>query len=378
MSTPPSRPALRLFKGTGLRIDVHASLLVVMALVTVVMATSLLPQEHAENAYSTGELWAIGAGCSLLLLLSVLVHELAHFAAERLRGRKVTSLSLVFLHSGHSPLPEAGTGPWGEVLVAAAGPLATLGLALSALVLQAFSSGHRIAQPLLEFLTVTNFLFAAVQLVPGYPLDGGRALRAVAWGLAGDANVGTRWAARVSLAFAVVLGVSCAAMLPLSGVFSMPLWGCLMAIVLGMQAVAISRMARMREKLSGLVVANVMEPLPEPLPRILSVADALASATARGASAFLVEFQGRLGGIVTLAALQGVPEEERFQTPVGQVTRKLERQHLLQPGIVLESAFRRMGEEGLPLLPVVQDDGSLVGIVRQESVARVLQGSPAR
>lgn len=376
MNPHEKRPVIRLFRGSRLEIDIHLSLVIVMALVAVVMATSLLPETEGTGARSTSELWLIGIGCSLLLLLSVAVHELAHALAERLRGRPVRRVSLVFLHSAHSPLPEEGTSPGGELLVAFSGPLATLALGLGALGMQSLTDDAGMAEPLLEFLAITNLLLAAVQAVPGHPLDGGRALRAVAWALAGDASTGTRWAARVSLAFSIVLGFACAAALPFAGFFSLPLWGLLMAFVLGMQSVAIARMARTKERLTGLEVSHVMEPLPEALPRILSVSDALAQAALQEGSAFIVEFQGRLGGIVTLAALRGVPEHERPQTPVGQVTRKLQRQHLLDPGMALESAFARMREEGLPLLPVLAA-GNLLGVIRQEAVARMLAGRRA-
>ena len=369
------RPAIRLFRGRRLEVDVHLSLVVVMALVAVVMATSLLPAEHGEGAYSVNQLWLLGFGCSLLLLLSVAVHEGAHALADLMRGRPVKRISLVFLHSGHAATPEEGVTPWGEAFVAAAGPIATLLLGLLALALQSVTAGPGpgMVQPLLEFLAVANLLLAAVQVVPGHPLDGGRALRAIAWALAGDANTGTRWASRVSLAFAIVVAVACLAAIPFTGPFSLPTWGLLMAIVLGLQSLAIGRVARAKERLTGLAVSHVMQPVPEALPRILAVDDAVASAAAGGESAWLVEWQGRLGGIVTLAALSDVPEPERRQTPVGQVARKLERQHLLDPAMPLEVAFRRMAEEGLPLLPVLSQ-GNLVGVVRQEAVARMLGG----
>lgn len=372
MTPHEPRPAFRLFRGRRIEIDVHLSLVLVMALVVVVMATSLLPESEGAGGREVHENWLIGAGCALLLLASVAVHEVAHALAELLRGRPVRRVSLVFLHSTHPPLPEKGTTPGGELLVAVAGPLATLALGLAALGLQALAPDGGLAEPLLEFLAVTNLLLAAVQAVPGHPLDGGRALRAVAWMLAGDPGVGTRWAARVSLAFSVVLGATCAAALPFMGIFSLPLWGLLMAFVLAMQSVGIARMARQKERLTGWHVGHVVEPLPEPLPRILSVGDALQQAAGRDASAFIVEFQGRLGGIVTLQALRGVPEDERHQTPVGQVTRKLQRQHLLDPSMALESAFERMRQEDLPLLPVLSS-GNLLGVIRMESVARMLE-----
>lgn len=371
VSAPPRRRLGIRMRVGSLEIDVHASLLVIMALTAIIMATTLLPSQGGDRP--AGDLWIIGAGCAFLLALSLALHEVAHLCAERLRGREANRLTLVFLHGGHPPLPEPGTGPWGEMLVAMSGPFATLALGFGALGLEPLAEGRRFAAPLVEFLAVTNLLLGAAQLVPGYPLDGGRALRAVAWGISGDANTGTRWASRVSLVFSVVLFAACAAMLPFTGVFSLPLWGCLMAVVIGLQSLAIARLARTREKLSGLAVAQVMSPLPEALPRIVSVADAIASAAARGVSAFLVEFHGRLGGIVTLSALEQVPEEERWQTPVGQVTRKLERQHLIDPAMAVERAVKRMAEEGLPLLPVLSS-GRLVGVVSMDAVTRLLDG----
>jgi len=369
--------AIRLVRLGGTQFEVHGSLLVVLGLIAVVLATWWFPVAKAPGSYLPLELGLLGVAGAVVLLLSLLLHELAHVAAARLCGHPVDRVTLLFLHSQRHALPEDEASPWHEMFVSAAGPFITLALGIGTHVLDIRFGSVRLVAPVLNFCAMTNLTLAVVQVVPGFPLDGGRFLRAMAWGLAGDPIRGTRWAATASFGFAVMLGTACLLATMIPGLTVLALWGLLMAVVLGLQARALGRSAQFRSRVAGLVVGDVMDRLPVALPRIMSVADALMSEAAASAAAFLVEFQGRLGGIVTLGALQSVPEEERWQTPVGQVTRRLERQHLLSPAMPLEAAAHRLGEEQLPLLPVLSR-GALVGVLRREAVERLVEPPGAR
>ena len=220
--------------------------------------------------------------------------------------------------------------------------------------------------------------FAAAHLIPSFPMDGGRAVTALMWQWTGDAHAGARIAGRIGGVFALVLGAACAVGVSSEGLLSAWGMGLLLAIALWLLSSGRSRLARLRERLQGLLVADLMERSPAPLPRVMSVADALMGRLADGRrhGAWLVEFQERLGGIVTMADLRSVPEDERLQTPVGQVMRRLEHEHVVGPRTRLESALRRMAYSRLPLLPVVHG-GSLVGVLRRERVDRLIRGESA-
>lgn len=370
----PSRPTIHVGRWRETEIDVHPSMLILLLVLIWAASVHLLPAQEGEAARSTGEYWLLGTAGALLLMLSVIAHEMAHLVVARMRGLRVERLTL-FFHAGHAQEGDLPRSPFEELLIAAAGPAVTIAIAAGSLMGAQALADAPYVPPILRFLATTNFVLALAHLLPGMPLDGGRLLHAVAWGLSGDRNRGTRWAGRVGVAFATLLAAACLAGMAASGIGSGWTIGLLMAVALGLQSAGAARTARLRAGLEGKAVSHLMERPPTAIPRVTSVADALGgSLPASGEGAWLVEFGGRLGAIVTLAQLMGVPEEERFQTPIGQVATRLERRHLLHPRLGLEAALHRMLGERLPLLPVVHD-GTLVGILRRDAVFRAVKAA---
>ena len=359
------RGVIRVGRIRGTDVEIHPSLIVLLLVVTWAAASHLLPEQAGRSTYTTAQFWMLGVAGALLLMASVVLHELAHVAAARLRGRRVDRITL-FFHGGQAAHGEAAATPGEELLVTAAGPAVTLVVTIVSAVGASLLANVRHVGPLLQFSATTNAVLLLAHLLPGLPLDGGRMVRALAWMATGDRHRGTAWAGRVGVASALVLALLCAGGIALQGVGSGWTLGLVLSFLLGLQCLGASRVARLRGRLEGLVVRDAMERPPSAIPRVTSVADALLDAPPAGA-AWLVEFGGRLGGIVTVAQLLGVPEEERHQTPIGQVATRLERQHLLDPRLALEAALNRMLGERLPLLPVVAD-GTLVGILRRDTI----------
>lgn len=363
----PGRVTLRLAVVKGTLIEVHPSLIIMLLLLVWATASQLLPAQEGPASYTALEFWILGAAASLLLFLSVVAHELSHVLAARLRGLKVERVTL-FFHAGHSPHDDEARSPGEDLLIASVGPLTTAVLAVGAGLLTAALSEVRYVAPLLRFAATTNAVLLVAHLVPGLPLDGGRMIRAIAWGLTGNRHRGAQWAGRVGIAAAALLAAGCVLGILATGFAAGWLLGLILALTLGLQCAGAARLARLRDRLSGLLVSDLMEIAPTPLSRITSVADALGATEPQAADgAWLVEFGGRLGGIVTVDLLRAVPEEERFQTPVGQVAVRLERQHLLDGRLAAEVALSRLLRAGLPLLPVIRE-GALIGVLRREVV----------
>jgi Zn-dependent protease len=370
----PSRPTLRIGRWRETDVDVHPSMILLMLLLVWAASEHLLPAQEGEGKYSTLEYWILGTIGALLLLGSVVAHEVAHVIVARMRGLRVARLTL-FFHAGHAPDGDAPRSPFEELVIAGSGPAVTVAIAAGSLIGAQALPDVRHVTPLLQFLATTNFVLALAHLMPGMPLDGGRLLHAVTWGLTGDRHRGMRWAGRIGVAFAALLAAACVLGISVTGLGSGWTIGLLMAIALGLQCAGAARMARLRGGLDGLAVSHLMEQPPAAVSRITSVADALAgSLPASPEGAWLVEFGGRLGAIVTLAQLMEVPEDERFQTPIGQVATRLERQHLLHPRLALEVALQRLLGERLPLLPVVHH-GTLIGILRRDAVFQAVKAA---
>jgi Zn-dependent protease len=353
----------------SLEVEGHFALMPLLALIGFMLATSRLPAE-GEAPFSVGEYWLIGGAGSILLLLSVFAHELAHALTARAHGLDVKKVSL-FFHGDRFDERHEGNSPGAEFLIAGVGPATSIALGGLAWAGGQLLPESRLLTPLLQFTGVANLLLGLASLIPAFPLDGGRLVRAFFWAVTGTRLQGTRFAclagrglAAVFLAFAVVQG--------LRGSFGTgTFWLLALALLMHVQASATWRLARVREGLEGLLAGALARPLPPVIPRQVSVQDALFSPeyadlreSGRG---YLVEFQGRLGGVVGLRDLRRVGENERLGTPVWEVTTRLRREHLLPASLPAGMALQRLIEAQLPLLPVFES-GDLIGVLSRESL----------
>jgi Zn-dependent protease len=185
----------------GIRLDVHASWFPIYALVTVTIA----------NAAPIGALgwigaYGVGAAAALVLFASVVVHELAHALTARRFGVQTSSIAL-FLFGGVATLEDEPPTPPADALVALAGPAMSAAIALAA-----YGAMHAVdavvplryadaAASILAYVTFANAVLAAFNLIPAYPMDGGRVLRALLWQLRGDRDRATATAALVGIGF---------------------------------------------------------------------------------------------------------------------------------------------------------------------------------
>ena len=185
----------------GIRLDVHASWFPVYALVAVTIANT-----PAVSALGMLAAYATGAVAALVLFASVVVHELAHALTARRFGVRTSSIAL-FLFGGVATLESEPPGPGADALVALAGPALSAAIALVAFgVLQLAGQVVPLrfagaVEDNLAYVTFANAVLAAFNLIPAYPMDGGRVLRAILWRLRGDRDGATATAALVGLAF---------------------------------------------------------------------------------------------------------------------------------------------------------------------------------
>ena len=209
--------ALRVARIAGVEIFLDWSLLIIFILVTVSLGGGLFPQWHPEwNAATT---WLTAAAAAVLLLVSVLLHELSHAIVGRAQGAQIKRITL-FVFGGMAHIEQEPKVWRAEFWMAIVGPFVSLGLGTAFIFLgslgvagDAFAAEDPEAllrelsplQTLLLWLGPVNIVLAIFNIIPAFPLDGGRVLRAILWGTTGDLTRATRWASQGGQAFAWVL-----------------------------------------------------------------------------------------------------------------------------------------------------------------------------
>src|SRR5438067_839834 len=190
--------SIRLGRVAGIEVGLHYTWLFAVILIAWSLAVGYFPS--VVPALGAGTYWALGIAAALLLFISVLFHELSHSLVARSRGITVDSITL-FLFGGVSNLRTEAVSARDEFLVAVVGPISSLVLAgIFWLVAQALPINSP-AFALFSYLAFVNLLLGLFNLVPGFPLDGGRVLRSIVWGATGDMQRATVVAAYAGQAF---------------------------------------------------------------------------------------------------------------------------------------------------------------------------------
>src|SRR5512143_2827587 len=197
-------PRLRLFSFRGIPIRLDASWFAIAVLVTWSLAAQLFPAWHAGLPRAT--YWAMGIVGALGLFVSIVVHELSHALIARRHDIPIDGITLFVV--GGAEMGTEPPSPKAEFTMAIAGPVTSIAIGVAALALSALGGGWPAAAvTVLAYLGLVNLLLAAFNLVPAFPLDGGRVLRALLWRRHGNVVRATHTASRVGIAFSVVLMV---------------------------------------------------------------------------------------------------------------------------------------------------------------------------
>lgn len=365
--------SVRLFTVGGIEVGVHYSWLIVFGLLTWTLASSLFPDAYrqlTEERLPTGTAWALGAVAALLLFASVLVHELAHSFVARARGLEARSITL-FIFGGVSNLSAESKSPATEFLVAVVGPLTSFGLAGVAFV-GAFLVDQPHAAIVLNYLWFVNLLLGGFNLVPGFPLDGGRVLRSIVWKVTNSLRRATEIAAGAGqlLGFLFILwGIS----ILFTEQDLMGLW--IAAIGWFLQTAATSSLQQviLETRLRNVRVSSVVRRDPTAVMPETSVAELVEQYLLPGnRRAMPVAERDRLVGMVTLGDIKDVPPDQRTRVTVGEVMGGRDGLMTIRPADTLSTAVERITERDLEQLPVVED-GQLIGVLTRADLMRQLQ-----
>ncbi len=354
----------------GIDIDIHYTWLIVFALITWSLAAGFFPQQFPD--WPTGTYWLVGAISSLLLFASVLLHELAHSLVAQREGLPITNITL-FIFGGVSNIQREPTNPQDEFRMAFVGPLSSIAIGVITGVLWAILGGlNQQLQAVLLYLTVINLMLAVFNMIPAFPLDGGRVFRSAVWWVTHSLTRATRIAAAVGQGFGYVI-IFVGLLLMFAGNFLSGLWLVFIGWFLSNAAEASYRQFITQEALRGIHVRDVMaQEVPTVTPDVTVRELVERYILPRNIRALPVVHDSQLVGMVTLSDVQHVPQEDWSTTRVAQIMTPKERLHVLVPQDDATQALQALGEQDLNQLPVVSD-GKVVGLITRGHIIRLLQ-----
>lgn len=358
----------KVFSVGGIDIYVNWSWVIAIAIVT----WSVGDFFHATYpTWPVGTAYVLGFVSGLLLFATVLIHELAHSFTARRLGLPVNSITL-FIFGGVSNLTQEPQTPKIEFLVAIAGPL--MSLLLAGIFFALYAAVHGTSSELgavLGYLASVNLILAIFNLIPGFPLDGGRVLRSIVWGVTGNLRRATHVASNIGNGFGYLFIIAGLLEAFVGGDVVAGIWLAFIGWFLHNAATASYQQALMDRVLLGVDVRNVMDPAPIGVGPSLSVAEAVEGyILPRGSRALAVNApDGSLLGLVTLTDIQHVPRSEWDTTPVSRVMIPADRLQTTVPDAALRDALAAMAEHNFNQLPVVANN-RVVGLLNR---AHVLQ-----
>lgn len=373
--TPRSRMAARasvpLGRILGIRIGLDYSWFLVFALLTWMLAGSYYPSEY--TGWSQPLYWFMGAVTALLLFASVLLHELGHSIVALRFHVPVRSITL-FIFGGVAQMGAESPSAKAEFLIAIAGPVVSLMLAAVFTVIQPLFTAVEPIAGLLAYLAYLNFALALFNLIPGFPLDGGRIFRAFLWSVTKDMRQSTIIAANTGrlVGFLFILfGVWRIVMGDFGG-----LWIAFIGWFLDNAASAQVNQAVSHGLLSGHVVSQAMSSRLTTVSSTFTLQNLVDDyVLGAGQRWFLVNRGSDTVGLITLHLLKDVPRSEWETTTVAEAMIPIHEMKKLSPGSELLAALQMMDSGGVNQLPVMSNS-HIVGMLTREDVVtylRVLQ-----
>lgn len=363
---------IRLGKIFGIEIDISYSWFFIFALVTVTLAFGLFPASFPRQSIAVNV--GLGFFTSAIFFASLLFHELSHSLVANRNKIPIERITL-FIFGGMSQMTKEPASPGAEFKMAIAGPASSF---LLAVVFYGVFVGARAAQLPSPFwgpfiwLAEINFLLAVFNLAPGFPLDGGRVLRAVVWSATGNLERATRAAARVGEGVAFLLMAGGLVLFVYGGIGG--IWLILIGWFLYQAAEGSYRQMVVQQSLADVAVKDIMTgPVQTVDPRI--PLDELVNEyfLKFRYGRFPVAEDGTLLGVVTLHDVKEVPRERWRDVPVGRIVEPLGDEMLVHPGDEASEALAKMAQGDIGHLLVVDQEAHLVGIVTRTDLIRLIR-----
>lgn len=365
--------SIRLGKIFGIPIGINYSWFIVFVLITLSLALYQFPAEYPSWSKST--YWIAGIITSLLFFGSILAHELSHSVVAITAGIPVKSITL-FIFGGVSQISKEATKPRTELIMAAAGPVSSLVLAAVFSLIRALMIS--ISEPVAAvsgWLAVINLLLAIFNLIPGFPMDGGRVFRSIIWGATGDYRRATQIATFTGrgIAYLFILGGIMMVFGVIPGGPLQGIWFAFIGWFLENAASGSYRQMVLKDSLQGFKARDLMTQECASVSPTLSVRDLVYNQilpTSR--RCFLVSDDAKLSGIVTLHNVREVPQSRWDATSVADAMTPVSKLKTVSPDDDAFTLLERMDGEDVNQMPVVEN-GKVMGMIARDGVLRFLR-----
>jgi Zn-dependent protease/CBS domain-containing protein len=361
----------------GIDISIHPSWLVIAFLITYSLAGSQFPRQF--RGWTEGQYWIVAGATAALFFGSVLAHELSHAILARRFGLKVEGITL-FIFGGVTSIDTDSRTPREEALIAAAGPATSLLIGAVLVGIDVFIDQPQLGA-LIGWLGFVNIALGIFNLIPGFPMDGGRVLRALIWKLRGDRLTATRNAAVVGrlLAYALVgLGVFIA--LQPGGIVS-GLWLAVIGWFLSNAAETTLMQAGVERSLNGVRVRDAMDPNPPAVSPNETVAELVNERMLGGEDrSYLVRHEdGGLAGIVTLKDVSRLARDDWPFARVTDIMTRFADLVTISPDAPMADALHLIQARVVGQLPVVEPDSRVpLGMVTRRGILKLINARMKR
>jgi Zn-dependent protease/predicted transcriptional regulator len=369
MPQPPQQrnPGLQIGHIFGIPIYLHPSWLIIFALITVMLGVQFTAQ-HPH--WPPAERWALGIVTSLLFFASVIFHEVSHSVVALHYKLPVKSITL-FVFGGLSAIEKEPPSAGQEFKMAIAGPLSSFFLAGVFFVIWRYGHFGEFVGSMSYWLFEINLILAIFNLVPGFPLDGGRVLRGIVWGITKDYRKASKVASTSGRIFAylmILVGIWQA----LEGNWVGGLWLAFIGWFLLEAAKESYVQVALRDSLEGLRTDDVMAREIPTVTRDMSVEEYIHQVLRTGRRSHIVVGGDRPSGVVSLESARHVPREDWASTSVQAVMVPMDKVQAAKPDEPVLQVLQRMQASDVGQMPVVSD-GHIVGMIGRDTILQVLQ-----
>jgi Zn-dependent protease/predicted transcriptional regulator len=357
----------------GIPIRIHWTLWLVFLLIAWSLADGYLPIVYPSFSAATD--WAIGVVSAILLFVSVLLHELSHSYIAKKNGLPISRITLFFF-GGVSEMGEEPKDPGLEVRMAAAGPLTSFAIAgvLGALwFVTARVTAYQPAIAVLGYNAVINVALGAFNLVPAFPLDGGRVLRGSLWSRSKNLLKATREATRVSEVLSLLMIAAGLLLVVVTGNIFNGLWTIFLGWFIRSGAETSLKQTEMTEALHGISVGDIMT-------RDLLTVSPDISVQKLVTDYFLIHPHGgypvvrndKLEGVVTMSSVRSIPAEKREVETVAQAMVPYGRIVTISPSASAAEALKRIAEKNIGRLLVTEGD-QIIGMITRGDLMKTIR-----
>ena len=367
MAPPAAGSGIPIGRIFGIPIYLHPSWFIIFLLITLSLRTQFTSQ---HPGWTSVQHWTLGIVTSVLFFASVVFHELSHSVAAMHYRIPVRSITL-FVFGGLARISRDASNAGQEVNIAIAGPISSLFLAGCFWLVAHFFHGNDMVSAASVWLWQINGLLALFNLLPGFPLDGGRILRGIAWGVTGNFARATQIASSAGKLLAYLM-IFAGIWQALNGNWVGGLWTAFIGWFLLSASQESNAQVAIRDTLAGVRAEDIMSRDIPTVARDMSLLEYVHEVLRTGRRCHIVTGAGKPVGLITMHSAQTVPRDEWANTSIQAVMLPIDRIHSASPEESVLGVLERMQTEDVNQMPVVSE-GQIMGMIARDTILRLLQ-----